>query len=155
MDRDNFNKDLERGKVGEALVANALTARGHLVENVSDDWNYRRIDIDLLLTSATGSTTTLEVKTEDASERTGNVFVEYANQNNKSHNYQGWYCFCEAEYIAFVQQNKHKAHIVSRYDLINKVNNNNYRAASSYNACGFLMPISDLIQCPSYFLLEV
>lgn len=155
MNKDNFKKDVERGKVGEELVAAALAARGHKVDNVSDDWEYRRIDIDLLLTSASGSFTTLEVKTDDASERTGNVFVEYANQNNYNHNYQGWYCYCQATYIAFVQQNKHKAHIVSRYDLINNINSNNYRTASSYNACGFLMPITDLVKAPSYFLLEL
>ena len=152
---ENFNHDLERGKAGEALVATALTARGHIVEDVSDNWDYRRIDIDFLLTSATGDTTTLEVKTDDKSELTGNVFIEYSNIHNKSHNYNGWYYYCEADYLAFVQQNRHKCHIVSRYDLINSINNNNYRTANTYSSSGFLMPVSALTTLPSYFLLEV
>ena len=152
---ENFNHDLERGKAGEALVAAALTARGHIVKDLSDDWNYRRIDIDMLLTSPTGDTTTLEVKTDDASERTGNVFIEYANIHNKSHNYGGWYNYCEADFLAFVQQNNHKCHIVSRYDLIKNIENNNYRTASTYSSAGFLIPVAALTTLPSYFLLEV
>lgn len=152
---ENFNKDLERGKVGESLVAAALTARGHTVTDLSDDWYYRRIDIDFLLTSATGSTTTLEVKTDDASVRTGNVFIEYANIHNKSHNYQGWYYYTEAQYLAFVQESLHKCHIVSRYDLINNINSNKYRTASTNTSAGFLMPVAALTTLPSYFLLEI
>lgn len=152
---EDFNKDLARGKVGEALVASALAARGHKVKDLSDDWEYRRIDIDFMLTSAIGDTCTLEVKTDDASERTGNVFIEYANTHNKSHNYDGWYYYCRADYLAFVQRNRNKAHIVSRYDLIDNINNNNYRTANTSSSCGFLMPVSALMALPSYFLLEL
>lgn len=152
---DDFNKDLERGKVGEKLVAAALTARGHTVTDLSDNWEYRRKDIDFLLTSASGQQTYLEVKTDDRSEQTGNLFIEYSNSNNVKHNYQGWYCYCEATFLAFVQQSKHIAHIVSRYDLINNINNNNYKTAASCNSCGFLMPISALTNLPSYFLLDI
>ena len=152
---ENFEKDLARGKAGEALVAAALAARGHTVKDLSDDWNYRRIDIDFMLTSPSGSVATLEVKTDDASERTGNIFIEYSNIHNKSHNYGGWYSYCEADYLAFVQQNRHKCHIVSRYDLINNIENNNYRTAATCSSCGFLMPVAALATLPSYFLLEV
>ena len=61
---NNFYNDLNRGKVGEVLAAQALTARGHIVEDVSDNWKYRRADIDFLLTNKQGQKTTLEVKTD-------------------------------------------------------------------------------------------
>ena len=96
---NNFYKDLEKGKIGEVLAAQALTARGHIVEDVSDDWKYRRADIDFLLTNKQGQKTTLEVKTDAASENTGNFFIEYYNSNNKSHSYDGWLNYCAAEYI--------------------------------------------------------
>lgn len=152
---EDFNKDLQRGKEGEALVAAALAARGHTVTDLSDDWTYRRIDIDFRLTSPIGATTTLEVKTDDASERTGNVFIEYSNIHNKSHNYNGWYYYCEADYLAFVQQHYNKCHIVSRNDLINEIKHNKYRTASTNSSAGFLVPVAALTKLPSYFLLEV
>lgn len=152
---DNFYSDLNRGKQGETLAAKALEARGHKVIDVSDDWNYRCADIDFVLTNKQGQTTTLEVKTDAASEYTGNVFVEYYNSNNQSHEYQGWFKYCEAEYIGFIQPNNKKAMIVSFEELKQNIKENSYRSASSYNATGFLMPISTLQGFNSYFLMDV
>ena len=44
----------------------------------------------------------VEVKNDVKSNYTGNVFVEVSNNNNKRRNYEGWLCYCEADYIAFV-----------------------------------------------------
>lgn len=152
---DNFYSDLNRGKVGEALAAKALVARGHKVIDVSDNWDYRRKDIDFVLTNKQGQTTTLEVKTDAASENTGNVFIEYGNINNKTHNYLGWLMYCEAEYIGFVQPHNKKAMIVSFDELKQNIKENSYRSASSYNATGFLMPITTLQGFNSFFLMDV
>lgn len=150
-----FNNDLKRGKIGENKIALALSNRGHMVVDVSDIYEYQRKDIDFKLTDKSGNTTTLEVKTDEASERTGNVFIEYFNKNNISRKYKGWYHYCEAVYMAFVQPNRNKAYIVSRYDLYNSIANKDYRTASSYDACGFLVPLNDLRQMDSFIEMGV
>ena len=152
---DDFYSSLSTGKVGEQLVKTALEARNHKVEDVSDDWNYRRADIDFLLTNKQGQKTTLEVKTDAASERTGNVFIENYNSNIKSHNLEGWFNYCEAEYICFLQPHNKQAFIVAFDELRQNIQENSYRSASSSNATGFLMPIYVLQGFNSYFLLEL
>ena len=152
---DNFYSDLNRGKQGEVLAAKALAERGHKVIDVSDDWDYRRKDIDFILTNKQGQTTTLEIKTDAASENTGNVFIEYANSNNEKHNYLGWLMYCEAEYIGFIQPNNKKAMIVSFDELKQNIKENSYRIASSSNATGFLMPIGALQAFNSYFSMAL
>lgn len=152
---NDFYNDIRRGKVGEKLFADAYAAAGKKVEDVSNLIDYRRRDIDFIVSNKRGQTTTIEIKTDEASEYTGNVFVEYANINNKSHNYLGWLMYCEAEYIGFIQPNNKKAMIVSLDELKKNIQENNYRIASSYNATGFLMPISALETLKSYFCMEV
>lgn len=152
---DNFYSDLNRGKQGEILAAKALEGRGHKVIDVSNDWDYRRKDIDFILTNKQGQTTTIEIKTDAASENTGNVFIEYYNSNNQSHSYDGWFKYCEAEYIGFIQPNNKKAMIVSFDELKKNIRENSYRIASSYNATGFLMPIGTLQGFNSYFCMAL
>lgn len=152
---DDFYSDLERGKRGEKLVIAALAARGHKITDVSDDWDYRRKDIDLLLVNKEQQQTTLEVKNEIRSETTGNIFIETYNSNNKSHSNRGWFFYCESQYICFLQENKGKAHIVALTDIKQAIENNRYRIANSSNAQGYLMPLADVEQMKSYFLLEL
>ena len=152
---NDFYNDIRRGKVGEKLFADAYAAAGNKVEDVSDNIDYRRRDIDFIVSNKRGQQTTIEIKTDEASEYTGNVFVEYANNNNKSHDYLGWLMYCEAEYIGFVQPHNRRALIVSFAELSTHIKENSYRCASSSNATGFLMPISALETLKSYFCMEV
>ena len=154
--QDDFYKDLSRGKRGEKLMFDALTARGHTVEDLRDNAEARSKDIDFRVFNKNSSTmTTLEVKTDERSEETGNLFIEYSNTNNRSHNYKGWYYYCEAEYIAFIQEHNHKAHIVLMEELRENIKKTGYRTASSYNACGFLMPITKLETLGSYQCIAI
>lgn len=98
----NFYDDLQKGRKGEKMVADALTARGHKVEDVSLSPSYQFRDIDFLLVK-NGKRTTLEVKNDIRSNETGNVFIEETNFNNVSIKYKGWYYYCEAEYLCFLQ----------------------------------------------------
>lgn len=152
---NDFYNDVRRGKVGETLFSNAYARAGRKVEDVSDIYEYRRRDIDFIVSNKRGQTTTIEIKTDEASEYTGNVFIEYGNINNKTHNYLGWLMYCEAEYIGFVQPHNKKAMIVSFEELKQNIKENSYRSASSYNATGFLMPITTLQGFNSFFLMDV
>lgn len=152
---DNFYKDLETGKRGENMVIAALKARKHIITDVSNNWEYRRKDIDLLLENTKHQKTTMEIKNDTASERTGNLFIETYNSNNKSHSYKGWFFYCGAEYICFLQEQSKAAHIVLFDELKEQIAAKAYRTANSSNASGYLLPLDDLKTCNSYFLLEV
>lgn len=152
---NDFYNDVRRGKVGEKLFYDAYARAGHKVEDVSDNLDYRRRDIDFIVSNKRGQTTTIEIKTDEASEYTGNVFVEYFNSNNESRDYLGWLMYCEAEYIGFIQPNNKKAMIVSFDELKKNIQENSYRIASSYNATGFLMPIGTLQGFNSYFCMAL
>ena len=147
---DDFNKDLERGKRGEKLFEETLTAIGHTVIDLRDNAEARSKDIDFRVLLKNGNVATVEVKTDDKSQYTGNLFIEYANTNNISHNYMGWYKYCEADFYTFVQIEKRKAHLVSRDELENLIKTNKFRTASSYNACGFLVPLNNITTLESY-----
>lgn len=149
-----WEDDLRDGKRGEKIVAAALKARGHKVEDMSDNWEYRQQDIDFIVTNKK-QRTTLEVKSDSASERTGNLFIETYNSNNKSHSYKGWFFYCAAEYICFLQENLKKIHIISFKDLKNNINDHNYRTAYSSNASGYLLPITALANMKSYKCLDL
>lgn len=152
---DDFYLDLQRGKRGEKLVSAALAARGHIITDLSDDPEARKNDIDLLLVNKQQQTTTLEIKNDQRSESTGNLFIETYNSNNKSHSFKGWFFYCAAEYLCFLQENKRTAHIVSFAELKKNIAANTYRTANSYNASGYLVPLEVVKQLPTYFCLAV
>lgn len=82
---NQFKKDLLRGKAGEKLVADQLTAQGVTVV-VNNDTNYRDLTCEY-----NGKRFTVEVKTDEMSERTGNLFLEIKAVND-----------CAADFVAYV-----------------------------------------------------
>lgn len=149
-----FKDDLEVGKRAEKLVAAALAARGHKVIDVSDDREYQRRDIDFILESPNGQQTTLEVKNDLRSDQTGNVFIETYSANNYSRKGAGWYYYCDATYLAFVQEKKGIAHIVAFAELQSYIDNNNPRQCRSPFSEGYVIPIDKLKTFNSYFCLR-
>lgn len=149
-----FDDDLTIGKRGEKLVTSALAARGHVIEDLSNNRDYQQKDIDMRLTK-NGTSITLEVKNDVKSNYTGNVFIETYNQNNKSRGGDGWICYCEADYLCFVQENHNIAHIVSRSELIKNCWDGKYRMSRSSFSQGYIVPIWQLQQYSSYFCLKL
>ena len=98
---NDFNKDLKDGLRGEKLFMDAMAARRHNVEDLRNDAEYRQKDIDFRI-SKNGVEVLVEVKNDIKSNYTNNIYVELTNKNNKSRNFEGWFCYCEADYIAFV-----------------------------------------------------
>lgn len=150
----NFINDLQRGRKGEQMVAAALERKGHTIKDVSMDVAYQYKDIDFLLTK-NGKHTTLEVKNDIRSNDTGNVFIEMFNYNNVVRKYKGWFFYCEASYICFLQKDYGKGHIIHHDDMISLVESGKYRQVSSEDTRGFIVPITELQKCESYFCLEV
>lgn len=149
-----FEESLTAGKSGESLFAAALMKRGHNVVDLSDIREYQLKDIDFLITKNNQSVY-VEVKNDKASEYTGNVFVEISNRNNRSRNGEGWANYCEADYIAFIQEQSKVAHIVEREELIKNCWRGYYRKASGADAVGYLVPIWKLRQFTTYHCLAL
>ena len=141
--KDDFYLSKSIGIRGEALVAAALRAKGHTVEDLTNNIEARANDIDFSLTK-NGITITLEVKNDIKSEITGNVYLETFNINNFNHNCYGWFKYSTADYVCFVQENNRRAHIVNLEEL---------RAYTRKNKYPF--PIEALQTLDSYYTMEV
>lgn len=105
-----FNQQLEKGKSGEAIVAAWLQKRGNKVKDVSDDREYQRRDIDLVITNKDGDTLTIEVKTDYKLHKSGNLFFESTYHKDWGDT-PGWYDYCEADYIVFFDVIENKLYI--------------------------------------------
>ena len=151
---NDFNKDLNTGREGEQLFAAAVAARGHKVEDLSGIYDYQQKDIDFRL-SKNGMSVLVEVKNDVKSNYTGNVFVEVSNNNNKRRNYEGWLCYCEADYIAFVQKEHNKIHIVQMNELIKNCWDKKYRLCRSFDTTGYIVPIWQLEKYSTYHCLKL
>lgn len=151
----NFNETNAIGKRGERLVAAALAARGHQIEDLSGDWEYQQRDTDFRITNKKGVSITLEVKNDIKSNYTGNVFIETYNINNVKRGGQGWFAYCEADYLCFVQEEYKIAHIVDRAELVRNCWSNLYRQKNSYFSRGYIVPIDKLKKYESYFCLRL
>lgn len=147
-----FENDLSIGKQGEYLVVSALKQHGHNIVDVSDNAEYRKKDIDIII-SKNGVSATVEIKNDLRSNQTGNVFVELTNTNNRSRNGEGWFAYCEADYLCFVQKEMKKAHIVLLDELVRNCLNKRYRIAYSRDTSGYIVPIEALTKYSSYYCL--
>jgi hypothetical protein len=151
---NNFYNDLAVGKRGEKLVAAALAARGHKITDLSDDREARRNDIDLLLDNGKQQTT-LEIKNDVRSETTGNLYIETYNIHNQSHSLQGWFFYCRAAYICFLQEQSRIAHIVSFDEMKENIKRSVYREVSTASTKGILLPVAAIKEYKSYFAMAV
>ena len=149
-----FYDDLEVGKRGERLMKAAFLKRGHQVEDLSENREYQKKDIDMRLTKG-GVSITLEVKNDIKSNSTGNVFIEIYNANNISRNGEGWLCYCEADYLCFVQEFWNKAHIVNREELIRHIWAGEYRKVKTAFSEGFIVPVGQLQKLNTYHCIEL
>ena len=93
-----FSQQLKKGKVGEELAYNYLIARGWEVEDVSNNEEYFSLDIDFLA-ARNGISTSIDVKTEAAMARTGNMFIEDEIIYKDGREAKGWLHYSKAEYI--------------------------------------------------------
>ena len=149
-----FYDDLAIGKRGEQLIKNVLAARGHTVEDLTEIVAYQEKEIDFRLTDKSGVSIPLEVKNDIKSNYTGNVFVETYNRNNVKRGGDGWICYCDADYLCFVEENKQRAHIVLRSELIKNCWSGKYGQSYSQYSRGYIVPIGSLQTYESYYCLE-
>lgn len=144
----DFERQNSIGREGEQLVAAALQREGKTITDVAGNPYYQQQDIDFLVTFSSGAQVTLEVKTDLVSEKTGKVFIETMCRNNASRNGKGWYYYCLADFLCFVQPDNGIAHIVKRETLWEMCESGLYKQYESPFSRGYCIPIAALKALP-------
>lgn len=107
---------LEPIKPGEYEVKKYLRGRGFKVKDVSDNLYYCARDIDLIATNpSTGRSAAIEVKLDARIDDTGNFFIEF--ENPRSTNSKGWFNFCEADFIYYIDETSLLTYIIKFDEL--------------------------------------
>ena len=105
MELDELLESLEPRKPGEWELKTTLRRNNYKVRDVSNDSYYWNKDIDLIATNnITNNVSTIEVKWDRRIAETGNFYIEFYNP--RSRNSKGWFCFCEADLLAYGDANK-------------------------------------------------
>lgn len=132
------------GKQGERLFKEIMIGRGYKVEDVSGNPEYWEKDIDFIVTSPTsGEVKTFEVKYDQCINRTGNLYLEIANVHSKGQ--QGWFQFCQADYVAYGDAVAQTFYIISMADLREKVKQLPTRTAQcGFDSVGRLVSLDDI-----------
>lgn len=129
------------GQYGELLIQKLLKQRGFLVTDVSKNPQYWEKDIDLIATNPkTGAAAAIEVKTDSVISRTGNFFIEIENPRSKGR--KGWYYFCQADLIYYLDQINSILYIFKFSDLKQYIQQNHLRIReTSDGAKGYIISI--------------
>ena len=146
-----MSNEFEVGKRGEQLVKAALMRKGHEVIDMTADYDYRHMDIDFILKRGE-QITTLEVKNDVKSNSSNNFYIETYNRNNwKSRpNCEGWYYYCEAQYIAFVQEWNKVAYVVEMDKLKAFINQGIYGECCGEFSRGYRVPVQKIAEISCY-----
>ena len=107
---------LEPINAGEYEVKKYLRGRGFKVKDVSDTPYYWARDIDLIATNpSTGKMASIEVKLDARINDTGNFFIEF--ENPRSENSKGWFNFCEADFLYYIDESSFLTYIIKFDEL--------------------------------------
>lgn len=134
----------ELGKQGETLFKQIMEEGGYSVEDVSGNSEYWYKDIDFIITSPyTGAVKTFEVKWDTRINKTGNLYLEIASAHSKGG--QGWYKFCQADFIAYGDAASRKFYIIPLLELRERVKQLPQRQARcGQDSIGLLVSLSDI-----------
>lgn len=94
INNENWSEKFKKGKSGEIAVMQMLDNSGIKYKDMSDNEDFKRIDIDLLLQDYI----TLEIKTDTTYPYYNNIFLEMENCKPTGVR-QGWYYHTMARYI--------------------------------------------------------
>lgn len=107
---------IEPVNAGEYEVKKFLRGRGIQVEDVSDNPQYWAKDIDLIATNPiTGKSAAIEIKLDGRISDTGNFFIEF--ENPRSENSKGWFNFCEADFLYYIDESSFLTYIIKFDEL--------------------------------------
>jgi hypothetical protein len=140
---------LEPHNAGEQELKDWLRGYGYKVKDVSDNPNYWKQDIDLIVNDKI----TIEVKWDSLLSSTGNLFIELVSDIDK--NKDGWFRFCKADYLAYGAA-EDKIFLIFKFDELKahiEAHKDEYKTttAADYNkygiakySKGYLVPVDSL-----------
>ena len=135
---------IEPVNAGEYEVKKFLRGRGIQVEDVSDNPHYWAKDIDLIATNPlTGASAAIEVKLDARINDTGNFFVEFENPRSK--NSKGWFHFCEADFLYYIDSHTYITYIIKIDELRHFIATNKRDLAikSTFDgSIGYIVPLA-------------
>lgn len=134
------------GKRGERIFRDRMRYNGYKVEDLRDDPEYWMIDCDFEITSpTTGAVKTFEVKWDSLIHTTGNLYLELENIHSKQWNGEGWWLHCEADYLAYGDQQVNKFYIIPMKELRARVEELPTRIAHcNVESTGLLISLDDI-----------
>lgn len=134
------------GKRGEKLFQQIMESRGYEVIDERDNPECWIKDIDFTVTSPTsGLTKTFEIKWDARLHRTGNLYLELENIFSKQWNGGGWWPHCQADFLAYGDQQTKTFYIISLLDLRERVEELPTRIAHcGQESTGLLVRLEDI-----------
>ena len=138
------NELIEPVNAGEYEVKKFLRGRGFQVEDVSDNPVYWAKDIDLIATNpSTGRSAAIEIKLDGRISDTGNFFIEFENPRSK--NSKGWFNFCEADFIYYIDETSLLTYII-KFDELRRfiaTNKRDLAIKSTFDgSIGYIVPLA-------------
>ena len=135
---------MSNGREGERLFQCAMEQMGYTVADVSNDSRYWHRDIDFIITSpTTGATKCFEVKWDSRINSTGNLYLELSNIHSRGG--QGWYNFCQADYLAYGDAVSGQFYIIPLLALRERVAAMSCRkACCGADSVGLLVPLDSI-----------
>lgn len=134
--KNNFMNDLAKGKQGEVLVASAFRNMGYQVTDVTNDSDYWKKDIDLLIDD-NGTERQIEVKADWNLGRTGNAVLEIRKDKDGK---DGWFNYTEASHLAFVDMQHRIAYIGRMEEIRDYVNGWTIQGQDGMDVSAYIKP---------------
>lgn len=134
------------GKRGERLFKQIMESRGYQVIDERNNPEYWVKDIDFTVISPTsGLVKTFEVKWDARLHRTGNLYLELENIFSKQWNGEGWWPHCQADFLAYGDQQANTFYIIPLLDLRKKIEELPTRIAHcGQESTGLLVSLEDI-----------
>ena len=134
-----------KGRRGEKLFAERMSANGYKVQDVSNDPGFWNKDIDFIIESPyTGAVKSFEVKYDYCINRSHNLYLELTNIYSQGG--KGWYKFCEADVLAYGDAQTDIFYMIP-LEKLREVTNQCYYPIGSCDggeSTGLLVPLKDL-----------
>ena len=138
------------GKAGEQMFSLYSKDLGYQVEDLSSNPAYWDLDIDFRLTNPrTSQCRTFEVKTDTHIQSTGNLYIELTNIHSKQG--KGWFEFCKADYLAYIDYRSRALYIIDMEELRAHISSHSFsQSKCGDDSTGLLVPLATLTSLPSF-----
>ena len=109
---NNFIADKRKGKIGERAVSDFFIKKGYFVEDVSENKDFQKLDIDLIVDNEF-----IEVKTQNSINKNNKITLELECNYYEDLFVKGWFAYTEANIIVFYDKVNNIAYHIKTDEL--------------------------------------